>query len=371
MAVVPCGYPARATRGGQVVALSTDALIEEHRDALPRLHFPEADVRDPAGTTRGEPGHLVFEDAEVRLELIDTVEGEDARETTTKRFPLWGDAAHLIAMLDVQPNGPDRFVGAARADVRRPVVEASQILGQAMVAAARHAPGRRVTSAHLAVYRAADARQELDFELQDLSTGRTFSTVTVTAMQGRPVGTAVIQLHSSSDDVVRHFAEAPPCAGPYDSVPFDMSVTGRDLRVVDAAYTGDPNAPVGPPEIDAWVRFRSVPDDPALHAALLAQFAGHMPIAAALRPHAGIGQDQAHRTVSTAINAISLSMHAEVRADEWMRYRHLSTFAGDGMTHAECRVYDEAGTLLASFTVEAMVRPFAPTTGAVDDRTAL
>ena len=42
-----------------------------------------------------------------------------------------------------------------------------------------------------------------------------------------------------------------------------MGVTGRDLRVVDGAYTADPDAPVGPPELDAWVRFRDVPDDPA------------------------------------------------------------------------------------------------------------
>ena len=71
------------------------------------------------------------------------------------------------------------------------------------------------------------------------------------------------------------------------------------------------------------------------------------------------------------INAISLSFHRDVRADEWMLYRHHSTFAGDGMTHAECRVHDIEGDLLASFTVEAMVRPFPPGTGAVDDRTAL
>jgi len=143
------------------------------------------------------------------------------------------------------------------------------------------------------------------------------------------------------------------------------------IRVADGAYSNDSAAPVGPPVIDAWFRFRSVPDDPAVHAALLAQPAGHMPIAAALRPHAGIGQDQAHRTVSMGINAISLSMHADVRADRWMRYHHLSTFAGDGMTHAECRVYDESGNLLASFTVEAMVRPFASSMGPIDDRTAL
>ena len=124
-----------------------------------------------------------------------------------------------------------------------------------------------------------------------------------------------------------------------------MSVTGRDVRVVDGAYTGDPDAPVGPPVLDAWVRFRSVPDDPPLHAGLLAQFTGHLSIAAAMRPHDGIGQDQAHRTLSTAINGINIAFHRAVRADRWMLYRHESTYAGDGMTHSECRVYDEDGAL--------------------------
>ena len=146
---------------------------------------------------------------------------------------------------------------------------------------------------------------------------------------------------------------------PYDSPTLDMGVTGRDLRVVDGAYTSDPEAPVGPPELDAWIRFRDVPDDPALHAALLAQFTGHFSIAAALRPHAGIGQMEAHRSLSTAINAIAISFHGDVRADRWMLYHHLSTFAGDGMSHSECRVHDEKGGLVASFTVDAMIRRFA------------
>jgi acyl-CoA thioesterase len=149
-----------------------------------------------------------------------------------------------------------------------------------------------------------------------------------------------------------------------------MSVTGRDLRIVDGAYTGDPDAAAGPPVLDAWVRFREVPDDRPIHAGLLAQFTGHMSIAAALRSHAGIGQDQSHVTLSTAINAISLSLHADVRADRWMLYHHRSTFAGDGMTHAECRVHDEGGSLVASFTVDAMVRDFADPSKA-DARTGL
>jgi acyl-CoA thioesterase II len=124
------------------------------------------------------------------------------------------------------------------------------------------------------------------------------------------------------------------------------------------------------PVVIAWVRFREVPEDPRLHAGLLAQFTGHASIAAALRPHAGIGQSQAHRTLSTAINAINISFHANVRADRWMLYRQHSTFAGDGMTHSECRVYNIEGALLASFSVAAMVRAFA-TDRPLSDRTSL
>ena len=48
-----------------------------------------------------------------------------------------------------------------------------------------------------------------------------------------------------------------------------------------------------------------------------------------------------------------------------------STFAGAGMTHAACRVHAEGGELLASFNVEAMVRPFPAAAATRDERTAL
>jgi acyl-CoA thioesterase II len=219
--------------------------------------------------------------------------------------------------------------------------------------------------------RPADARRPLRFELEELSAGRQFTMLVAKVLQdGRCCAGGTLLLGVPSEDVIRHEAEPPAVPGPYDSPPFDMGVTGRDLRVVDGGYTNTSNAPAGPPSIDAWVRFRSVPDDPAIHAGLLAQFTGHMSIAAALRPHEGIGQDQAHRTLSMGINAINLSLHRTVRADRWMLYRHLSTFAGDGMTHSECRVHDEQGALLASFTVEAMVRG-VPGGGTLDERTGL
>ena len=73
------------------------------------------------------------------------------------------------------------------------------------------------------------------------------------------------------------------------------------------------------------------------------------------------------------VPSIGLSLHADVRADRWQLYHHHSTVAADGMTHSECRVHDEDGALVASFTVDAMVRAMAPPPGgvAVDPRTAL
>ena len=220
--------------------------------------------------------------------------------------------------------------------------------------------------------RAADARAPYAIELDQIAGGRTFTALGVRATQGeRTCAFGTLLLDVTAPDVIRHADSAPDGPGPYESTPCDMSVTGQDVRIVDDAYTGDPDAPVGPPEIGAWVRFRDVPDDQPIHTALLAHFTGNLSIAAALRPHAGIGQDQAHRTLSTAVNAISLSIHADIRADRWLRYDHRSTFAGDGMTHAECRVHDEHGDLVASFTVDAMVRAFADPAKAADGRTAM
>jgi len=379
-------YRASAWSEGGLVAQSDSCLCLEEPGQTPVLFFPLADIDlerlesegrrhavvEPPAAEGALAGFGAFNQDQVRIEISDGRQGDAPRDVTIKRFPTWGDAAHLIDQLDVRPDGGISFVGVARSDGRRPVVEGSQMLGQAIVAAGRHAAGRRVVSSSMIFLRSADARQPLRFELEELSSGRIFTGLGVRVLQGERCSAAgTLLLEVPSEELIRYAVEPPDVPGPYESQPYDMGVTGRDIRVVEGAYSNDPDAPVGSPVVDAWVRFRDVPKEPAVHAGLLAQFSGHMSIAAALRPHAGISQDQAHRTLSMGINAINLSLHRAVRADEWMLYHHLSTFAGDGMTHSECRVHDVAGDLLASFSVEAMVRPFPAGTGTVDDRTAL
>lgn len=280
---------------------------------------------------------------------------------------MWGTTADLVSLIDVQPDGNGGWVGGTYTDGVRPVVEGSQLLGESIVAAMRETNGRRAVSASMLFTRVADAREPVTICLDKVSDGRTMTAFATRASQHERVcATGVVLLDATAPDLIRHAESAPDVGDPEDATPYDMGVVGRDLRFVDNAYTGDPTAPLGPPELDAWVRFDTLPADPAIHAGLLAQFTGHLSIAAALRPHAGIGESQAHQSISTAINAIHLSLHAPIRADHWMLYHHHSTFAGDGMTHAECRVFDEDRALVASFTVDGMVRGFSdPTTRAM------
>lgn len=374
----PLGYRARARAGDRVLADSAATLRLDDPGLGATLWFPIADVAADALRVTTPPadlaalaGFVSFDQAAVTVEVVDEAAGDDPRDVTVKRFPTWGDVADLVAVMDVMPSDDGSWASVARAMPDRPVVEGSQMLGQAIVAAMRTFPGRRVVSAHMTFVRPADARRPLRFVLDAVSTGRAFGALAARVEQeGRTCAAGTLLLGVPAGDVVAHAEPAPMVAGPYESVPYDMGVTGRDLRVVDGAYRADPAAPVGPPEIDVWVRFRAVPDDPALHAGLLAQFTGHLSIAAALRPHAGVGEAQAHHTLSTAVNAIALSVHTDARVDQWLLYHHRSTRATGGMTHSECRVHDEAGTLVASFTVDAMVRAFAG--GAVGDtRTSL
>ncbi|HVW80594.1 MAG TPA: acyl-CoA thioesterase domain-containing protein [Mycobacteriales bacterium] len=285
----------------------------------------------------------------------------------------WGDADLMLDVMAVRRVAARQFTGRDVPDERRPVVEGSQMLGQAIVAAGEVAPGRRVVSSYMNFMRVADSRLPMTFDVDEAFGGRSFSSLVVRVSQDpRLCAVGVLLLDVTAPDLIRHAAPAPPCPPPQECEPVDMGVVGREIRVADGAYSDDPDAPVGPPVIDAWVRYRELPAaGPAMHAGLMAQFMGHMPIAAALRPHGGIGQSEAHRTISTAINSIALSIHADVRVDQWLRYHHESTFAGDGMTHAECRVYDEPGRLLASFSVDGMVRGFASPTAGGNPQTAL
>ena len=278
----------------------------------------------------------------------------------------------LLAIFDVARVGPDRFAGESDGSghAGRPVVEGSQILAQSMVAAGQALPGRpagwTVRSAHALFVSVATPVEPLELEVATVRAGRSFASVVVTASQGgQAKATATVLLDQPQPDLIRHdrWTGAPP-AGPEAAFPAELPMRGRELRLEGVADHGSPDA-TGPSVLDAWLRYDTVPGRDDLRRALLAHFTGHLSISAAMRSHPGIGTDQAHHTLSTAVMGIGVSFHDPVTWDGWIRYHHESTFAGAGMAYVRGQVLTADGRLLASFTQDAMIRSLGDSAASV------
>lgn len=321
--------------------------------SLARAERPDANLvwtyRKPFAEVAGLAGHVAFYADRVRIEVA----GGGAS--------LVGDLAELLEAFDPYPLGGGRFLAKCLDGGGRDVVDGSQILAQSIAAACKSVPGKSVKSAHMIFSRAASVYAPLELEADVLHAGRSFASVTVTArQQGKPCARGLLLLDADAPDLIRHGAAMPQVPGPDAAAPYDMGVRGRELRIVGGVYTSDPAAPVGPPELFAWLRYREAPREPWLNQALVAHFTGHLSIATAMRPHAGIGQSMAHRTLSTGVLALTISFHDPVRADEWMLYAHESPHAGRGLSYARAQIFAADGRLLASFSQEAMIRALDP-----------
>jgi acyl-CoA thioesterase II len=392
--LVPVPATARVWHGDTLLAESRGALRLEETAHVDRLYLPEGDVdwehfeasvahtvcpfkgvadywslpaagedgknivwtyRETFDEVAGIKGYVCFYEDRVRVELDE--EWPDGSHVTA-RFPAWGDAGDLLHLIDVEPAGPATFVGPPYGDLSRNVVEGGQMLAEAIVAASKTVPDQRVTSAYMIFSKSASFDQPQDLVVDVMRGGRTFSTVEVRINQDDQLRSAgLLMFGADAPDTIRGAVPMPAVAGPDDSVPLDMRVTGRDLRVVDGAYDPDPDR-IGPPAIYTWCRFRDAPAQQYLHTALLAQSTTHWTIAAAMRPHAGYGEANAHVTLSTGIMSIAIAFHDEVDVTEWLLYANPAIYAGRGLAQGEGHVFTQDGRLVASYTVQAMIREF-------------
>jgi uncharacterized protein (DUF427 family)/acyl-CoA thioesterase len=320
--------------------------------------------RQPYDEVAGLAGHVCFYEDRVTVELDEPWPGS----ATGPRFrlPAWGDQADLVRLVDAQRQGNGRYVApplrALHPDMRdlrgrfRNVVEGGQLLGAAIAAAWAEVPEQRVTMATLNFIRAATFDAPLDIDVDVLRRGKTFSTSQVRFRQAGVLCTAGMLLHDTgADDVMRHAAPMPDVAGPDAAVPIDFGVTGRDLRVVDAAYD-DSTDRLGPPEIFTWCRYRDAPSEQRLHAALAVQSTTHWTIAAAMRPHPGIGEAAAHVTLATGPVTTTVWLLDEIDVTEWLLYVNPAPWSGRGLCQGEGRVFTAGGRLVATYGVQAMVR---------------
>ena len=261
----------------------------------------------------------------------------------------------LLQCLDLAETGPDRY-RAPNAEAGHDVVFGGQLMAQSIVAASKDVDDKTVKTLHIIFARPASPAKPIDIAVERMHAGRALASSTITITQEGNLCSRAMALLSAGEADLIHHADAPVrLSDPEDATPWPTDLGAWEIRVVDAVDIADPDA-VGPPDLDVWTRFAGAPSDPLTGQALLAFATDMFLIGTAMRPHAGVGQAQAHKTLSTGVLSHTITFHERVDASSWMLLAHHSTHAGHGRSYGRADVFREDGTLVASYVQDNMIR---------------
>jgi acyl-CoA thioesterase II len=286
----------------------------------------------------------------------------------------------LIALLDLEPIEVNIFRGLSPDDDRQRVF-GGQVAGQALVAAGRTVDGqaadarlyaeggdgaggyRAVHSLHAYFLRPGDPNAPILYEVDRLRDGRSFSTRRVVAIQH---GRAIFNLSASfkiAEDGVAHQTPMPQVPGPDtgDTFAERAAATGQPgnfdrPRAIDMRHLTAPAAnaslETGAPHMRVWMRADGrLPDDPLLHACVVAYASDMTLLDSATRPH-GMNFDGG----SMASLDHAMWFHRPFRADEWLLYDQHSPTAAEARGLATGTIYSSDGRLVVSVVQEGLMR---------------
>jgi acyl-CoA thioesterase-2 len=263
----------------------------------------------------------------------------------------------LLAALTLA-EGDDGVLRAPYFSAGRGVVFGGQLLGQAIVAADRRIPGKRVKSVQMVFARGVIVAEPADIVVEPMHDGRTIASATVSFLQGgRTCARCLILCDIEEPDLVRWQIPMPDVAPPDPAEARPHALTAPETIVVDNVDVNDPGL-IGPALLQLWVRFPEAPRDDAVQRALLAHTTDGWLIATAMRPHPDLGQAMAHTQVSTGVLTQSLSFHSPVDVREWLLIDHEVLATGAGRTYGRGHIFTDDGQLVASFVQEALLRRF-------------
>jgi acyl-CoA thioesterase len=264
----------------------------------------------------------------------------------------------LLASLVLEPVAPGRYTAGSLQEGHATVL-GGQLLAQALVAGALGHEGKTVKTLSMVLARGAFPDRPLDLVVEELHRGRGFASTSVTTSQDGQVCTKALLLLSADEaDFIRHAdqADLPPTPTSSKGAQWEYELAG-EVDVNDPSLTG-------PADLDVWTRFPDAPTDPINDQALLAFATDFFLIGTAMRPHPGVGQSQAHVSVTTGVVSHTLTFHEPFAAREWLLLRHHSSYAGRGRSHGRADVFREDGQLVASFVQDSMIRAKAQRPGA-------
>jgi acyl-CoA thioesterase-2 len=261
--------------------------------------------------------------------------------------------ARLLDVLDLRREPGDLFIGSSPdPDALR--VFGGQVAAQATMAAARCVPGgRRLVSLQCTFVRMANPAEPIQFQVDPVGDGRSFTFQRVVARQGeRLVFTALASFHAGGDGP-SHELPGKVRAAPERLASYEPGFSAMLTDAFELRRGLDPGVDAERGLDLAVKAARPLPDDPHLHAALVVWASDMFILDASLLPHQSEPNAFGAYTVATVDHAVHL--HAPVRLDEWVVNRFESPLGGGGLSEVRCEMRTLDGALVASAIQHALL----------------
>ncbi|MCU0657526.1 MAG: acyl-CoA thioesterase II [Polyangiaceae bacterium] len=277
----------------------------------------------------------------------------------------------LIQLLALEQIEQNLFRGQSQ-DLGWGTVYGGQVLGQALSAATQTVPpDRPVHSLHAHFLRPGDVSRPILYDVDRIRDGSSFTTRRVVAIQK---GEAIFHMAASFQKREEGFEHQDPMpdvampeglpteqqrlAGFASRLPRFLRERLTSERPIEVRYA-DPDAdPVLPapraPSRAIWMRAaHALPDNPALHACLLAYASDNGFVTTALLPH-GVTWLTPGMQVASLDHA--MWFHHDVRFDQWLLHSIDSPCSSGSRGLVRGRVFSQDGKLVASTSQEGLIR---------------
>jgi acyl-CoA thioesterase II len=275
--------------------------------------------------------------------------------------------ARLLDVLALEQLDENHFVGRTQY-MPHGRVFGGQVLAQALFAANKTVEHRTAHSMHGYFLRPGNIDEPIEFDVDRLRDGRSFSSRRVQALQqGKPIF-SMITSYQEAQPGLEHAVEMPSGITPPESLPSAAELLAGidhptakywansrpfDLRHVEPAMYLQP-AQERQSQQSVWFRaLGPMPDDSELHQVALAYASDYTILESIYRRH---GLSWAHPGISTASLDHAIWFHRPARVDQWLLYHQTSPAAQGGRGLCQGHIFTEAGELVATVAQEGMVR---------------
>jgi len=275
----------------------------------------------------------------------------------------------LVNLLDLETIEVNTYRGRHPEEERQRTF-GGQVAAQALMAAGRTVEHGAVHSLHSYFLRPGDPRIPILYEVDRIRDGKSFTTRRVVAIQhGRAIYNMQASFHTEEQSLEHQFV-MPDVPGPETIKPLrervenefgDIDEWFKRQHPIDQRFVGElPWSPLRSkePRQQLWIKADGeLPDDPLLHACVIAYASDMSLFDAILAPHSIRWDDG---TFMGASLDHCMWFHRAVRADEWLLYDTDSPIAHGGRGLARGFLYNQAGELQVSMVQEGLTRVIDP-----------